>query len=119
MSEFFLARCYWHQHLQRMLCLSVPHMQAPGSTLSTGCGPLKQSAMAQGCMGTEQTRRSKRAVPRQYSHDDKEMELAAKEEDELKKAIERSKRKHREQPPKEKTAPAVCTLRLQQFNTPW
>ena len=70
--------------------------------------------MAQGCMGTEnQNRRSKRAnvLTRQYSHDDKDIELAAKEEDELQQAIERSKRKDREHVPKEKRAsPSVCTL---------
>jgi hypothetical protein len=90
-------------------CLFVPHMQAPGSAFASGRRALKQPAMAQGCMGTEQARRSKRAVPKQYSHDDKEIELAAKEEDELKKAIERSKRKDREHRPRERAAPAVRT----------
>lgn len=67
--------------------------------------------MAQGCMGTEQqTRRSKRGNQRQYSHDDEDIELAAKEEDDLKLAIERSKRKDRERAPKDKATPAVRTL---------
>ena len=65
-------------------------------------------------MGAEhQNRRSKRAnvLTRPYSHDDKDIELAAKEEDELQQAIERSKRKDRERVPKEKRAsPSVCIL---------
>lgn len=69
--------------------------------------------MAQGCMGTQQqARRSKRAntVQKQYSHDDEEIELAAKEEVELQMAIERSKRKDRERPPQRVTPPGVSTL---------
>lgn len=69
--------------------------------------------MAQGCMGTEQqTRRSKRgnADQRQYCHDDEEIDLAAKEEVELQLAIERSKRKDREHPPKRVTPSGVRTL---------